>query len=124
MTIIDPSAGTAIPDDEWLERMLVADARSHRESYVDDDGFTSLVMTALPAPVAASPAWRKPVVTGMWAAAGIALASSLPSAVQDVAREAFLLLGAKPFALSEIAAAVAVLTLASYAAAAVALRRD
>ena len=64
-------------------------------------------MTALPAPIVA-PAWRKPAVTALWGIAAVGLAFALPGAAVDVAREAFKLFSAKPFALSEIAAVLAV----------------
>jgi hypothetical protein len=89
--------------DDWLDRALTDNAREHADLYIPDDGFTARVMTALPAAVAL-PAWRKPALTALWAAAGVGLAITVPGIAVDVAREAFKLLAAKPFALSEIAA--------------------
>jgi len=117
-----PPAGSV--DEQWLEQLLVREAREHRDRYVGDEGFSARVMAALPAPVAAVPNWRKPVVTGMWAIAGIAFAYALPGAVHDVAREAFVLLSAKPFSLSAIGAMVGALAIVTYGGAALALRRD
>ena len=47
--------------DDWLDGLLRADGGEHRAGYLDDDGFTARVMSALPAP-AALPAWRKPAL--------------------------------------------------------------
>ena len=44
---------STLPDDDWLDAALAADAREHGSSYLDDRGFTARVMAALPAPVAA-----------------------------------------------------------------------
>jgi hypothetical protein len=92
----------ASPDD-WLDRLLADDAREHADLYIADDGFTARVMAALPA-AAALPAWRKPALTVLWTAAGAGLALAVPGIAVDVAREAFKLLAAKPFSLSEMAA--------------------
>jgi len=64
-------------------------------------------MSSLPAPVAV-PDWRKPAVAALWGVAAVGLAFALPGAAFDVAREAFKLFSAKPFALSEIAALMAI----------------
>jgi hypothetical protein len=116
----------ATGEDAWLERLLVDDALADRDAYIADAGFTARVMDQLPAPVTtlALPPWRKPALTALWATAGLGLAYALPGVVTDVAREAFKMFGARPFALSELAAAVVVVGLAAYAGAAVALRRD
>ena len=90
---------------DWLDRLLVDEAAVSRD-YIDDAGFTASVMARLPAP-ASLPAWRKPAVTVLWAAVGLGLAFTLPNAAVDVAREAFKLFAAKPFALSEVLAAIA-----------------
>jgi hypothetical protein len=113
------------PDDAdaWLEQALVADGALHRDSYVDDDGFTTKVMGALPAP-AALPRWRKPALAGLWTIAGVGIASALPGTMFDVAREAFRLVAARPFALSEIAAALLVVGIATGMGTAMALRKD
>ena len=57
--------------------MLREDGREHRAAYLDDDGFTTRLMAALPVP-ATLPAWRKPALTALWAAAGIGIAFALP----------------------------------------------
>ena len=57
--------------DDWLDDVLRADGREHRADYLDDEGFTARVMSALPA-VAALPAWRKPALAALWAGAGSA----------------------------------------------------
>lgn len=44
--------------ENWIERLLVEQAREHRDGYIADDGFTARVMRTLPATVAA-PGWRK-----------------------------------------------------------------
>ena len=83
--------------DDWLERALAADAHEHRDDYVDDAGFTANVMAALPAPApAALPRWRKPVLTSLWASAGLGLAFALPGTVLDVTRGTFGLLAETP----------------------------
>jgi hypothetical protein len=126
MTDRDVSMQPQAGDDDWVDRLLVRDADAHREAYVDDDGFTARVMASLPAaaPAAVVPRWRRPVLTGMWAVAGIGLAYALPGAVHEVARQAFMLLSAKPFSLMEAGAVVAALALATYGGAALALRKD
>jgi hypothetical protein len=107
--------------DDWLDRLLADDARAHRDAYVADEGFTTRVMQALPAPLTL-PAWRKPVVMALWgvAAAGVALA--MPSAVLDVGREAYRLLATYPVSLSGIAGAVVAMIALTSAAAAYTLR--
>jgi hypothetical protein len=103
----DPSRAPApAGDDDWLDRALAESARDHAAAYVDDDGFTARVMRALP-PRAALPAWRKPAVAALWAVAGVGLAYAVPGVAVDVAGETLRLLAAKPFALSEIAALLA-----------------
>ncbi len=72
--------------DDWLDDLLRADGREHRAGYLDDEGFTARVMSALPAP-AALPAWRKPALAALWAGAGIGIALALPATVGDVAHE-------------------------------------
>jgi hypothetical protein len=92
---------------DWIDRVLADDARGDAQSYIDDAGFTSKVMDQLPAP-ATLPAWRKPAVTLLWAAAGLGLAFTLPDAALDVARQAFKLFSAKPFSLTEVFAVIAI----------------
>jgi hypothetical protein len=106
----------------WLDAALAADGASHRDDYLDDAGFTARVMAALPAP-ATLPAWRKPALSMLWAAAGLGAAFALPTAASDVARELFRL-AAHPVSLLEIAAAIAALGALSWAGAAYVLRQD
>jgi hypothetical protein len=113
-----PSGETA----DWLDAALAADGASHRDDYLDDAGFTARLMAALPAP-ATLPAWRKPALSVLWAAAGLGAAFALPTAASDVARELFRL-AAHPVSLLEIAAAIAALGAISWAGAAYVLRQD
>jgi len=109
---------------DWMEQALVHDAREHRDAYVDDAGFTASVMAALPAPApVALPRWRKPVLTSLWASAGLGLAFALPGTVLDVTRGAFGLLAGRPVSLYEIASIVVVLGLATWTGTAVAIKR-
>lgn len=110
-------------NDAWLEQALRRDAALQRDAYIDDDGFTARVMSTLPAP-AALPRWRKPALVVLWATAGLGIASALPGTMLDVAREAFRLFAARPFALSEIAAVLVVIGVATGMGTAMALRRD
>ena len=98
---------------DWLDGLLRDSARDHADTYIGDDGFTARVMAALPA-LDAAPAWRKPAVTALWGAATVAVAFALPGAAFDVAREAFRLFAAKPFALSEIVAVLAIAGLGTW----------
>ena len=115
-----------LPDDDadWLESALRADARDHADAYVLDDGFTARVMSALPPAEHALPAWRKPAVVVMWIAAAAGAAVSLPGAAIDVGREAFALLAAHPVSVQHIVAALGVMALGTWTAAAYALRSD
>jgi hypothetical protein len=118
---IDVQGEQAAPAD-WLDRLLADSTREHTDVYIADDGFTARIMSALPAPDVA-PAWRKPAVTALWAAAAVGVAFALPGAAFDVAREAFKLFAAKPFSLSEIAALLAVAGVGTWTTAFVALRK-
>ena len=109
--------------DVWLDELLHADAREHRAEYLDDDGFTARVMSALPAP-AALPAWRKPALTALWAGAGIGIALALPATVVDVAHEILRVILGQRISLTGIGASVLVLGASAWAAAAFALRDD
>ena len=111
------------PADAWLDRLLADDASAHRDAYLDDDGFTARVMSALPA-AASLPRWRKPAVTALWATAGLGLAFALPGAALDVSREAFRLFAAQPISLSGLAAALVALGVVTWTGTAWALRRD
>ena len=110
-------------DEDWLDAMLRADGSEHRAGYLGDDGFTARVMSRLPAPVKL-PAWRKPALTALWAAAGIGIALALPVTVVDVAHEILRVILGQRISLTGIAAGVAALGAASWAAAAIALRYD
>jgi hypothetical protein len=72
----------------------------------------------------ALPAWRRPALTALWVIAAIGLALALPGTAVDVAREAFRLFAARPFSLSTVALVIAAMGCATWAGAAVALRRD
>ncbi len=109
--------------DDWLDGLLRADGREHRAAYADDNGFTARLMAALPAP-AALPAWRKPALAALWASAGIGIAVALPGAVFDVAHGMLRAILGQPVSFTGIAAAVAALGAATWAAAAIALRDD
>jgi hypothetical protein len=107
--------------DDWLDGLLLADARDHAGAYVADDGFTARVLRALPAPVVL-PAWRKPAIAVLWGTAAVGLAFVLPAAAVDVAREAYRLLAAHPVSLSGIAGALIGAGALTWSAAAYALR--
>ncbi len=109
--------------DDWLDGLLRADGREHRAGYLDDEGFTARVMSALPAP-AALPAWRKPALTALWAGAGIGIALALPATVVDVAHEILRVILGQRVSLAGIGAGVIVLGASAWAAAAYALRDD
>jgi hypothetical protein len=119
----DRPPSTAHADDDWLDAALRADAREHRAGYIDDAGFTARVMAALPAP-AALPAWRRPMLTALWAAAGLGIALALPGTVFDVAHDVLGLIVGQRMSLAGITAGVVTLGVATWAAAAVALRND
>jgi hypothetical protein len=110
-------------DDDWLDSALRAEGRDHRAGYLDDAGFTSRVMAALPAP-AALPAWRRQALTALWAAAGLGIALALPGTVFDVAHDIMRVIVGQRVSLAGIAAGLAALGVATWAATAVALRND
>ena len=74
--------------------------------------------------LATLPAWRKPAVAVLWTAAAVGLALALPGTVADVAHLVTRILAAQPISLANIATGVVALGLASWAAAAYALRRN
>jgi len=119
----DRSLSRTGADDDWLDAALSADGREHRAAYLDDAGFTARVMAALPAP-AALPAWRKPAVALLWAAAGVGIAVALPGAVTDVSREVLRVILGHAVSFTGIAAGIAALCAATWVAAALALRDD
>ena len=109
---------------DWLDAALVADGRDHDASYLDDAGFTARVMTALPPPPDPVPGWRRPAQIVLWGAAALGMATALPGVVLDVGREAFRLLAAQPVSLPQIAATLLAAGVATWGAAAWALRND
>jgi hypothetical protein len=111
------------PPADWMDQLLAADAAGHASDYIGDQGFTARVMQKLPL-AGALPAWRRPAVVALWAIAGLLLAVALPGVAFDVARAAYKLFAARPFALSTVAAMLVAIGAASWTAAAVALRRD
>jgi hypothetical protein len=124
MNTIDANVSdSSNPSADWMDRMLRHDAALHADDYIDDSGFTARVMQTLPV-VGALPAWRRPAVAALWVIAGLLLAIALPGVAFDVARSAYKLFVAKPFALSTIAFIVVAFGAASWTAAALALRRD
>ena len=122
--IVDrPAAVADEASADWLDGALAAAGREHRADYLDDGGFTTRVMAALPLP-AAPPAWRRPAVALLWVAAGIGGALALPGAFTDVAREFFRIVGGQPVSLPGIAVAVALAGAATWSAAAYLLHSD
>ncbi len=121
--MIDERSGdaNAPASDDWLDRLLAADAVGARDAYVADDGFTARVMGALPPPVM-EPAWRKPAVVALWGVAAVGCAVAMPAAMLDVAREAYRLLVAHPVSVSGIVGAAAAMFGLTAAAAAYSLR--
>ena len=108
---------------DWLDAALRAEGCEHRSAYLDDDGFTARLMAALPAPVRL-PAWRKPALTALWAAAGLGIAAALPNAVANFAHEVLRVFVGQQVSMTGIAAGIVALGAASWAAAAIALRED
>jgi hypothetical protein len=110
------------PSADWIDDLLLRDAHDHAD-YISDGGFTARVIEQLP-PAGVLPAWRRPFVMLLWAVAGVLLAVSLPGLAYDVARTAYTLLAARPFSLSTLGFMVVAIGVATWTAAAVALRRD
>lgn len=115
------SAVSTGADDAWLDHLLADDALQVRDAYIADEGFTARVMAVLPS-AATLPAWRKPIVVGLWVIAGVCAALALPSAVLDVGREAYRLLAAQPISLSDLAGAAVAMIAITWGGAAYALR--
>ena len=111
------------PSADWIDDLLLRDAQDHAAEYITDGGFTADVLQRLPL-AGALPAWRRPFVMAMWAIAGVLLAVSLPGLAYDVARAAYTLFSARPFSLSTLGFMVVAIGVATWTAAAVALRRD
>ena len=115
----------AVPSDtDWLEVALRHDAREHLSSYVDDQGFSARVMSALPAPVVSLPRWRRPALVALWSAAAAGAAFALPGIALDVGREAFRVLAAQPVSLPQIAGALLAVGVVTWSGAAWALRSE
>ena len=114
---------TLASDEDWIESLLRADARRGEADYVDDDGFTARVMAAIPAPVAL-PAWRKPLLAGVWATAGIGLATMLPAAMREAAQDALQFIASQHFSLSDIGVVLLAIAGASWAGTLYALRQE
>jgi hypothetical protein len=108
---------------DWLDALLAGNAADDRAGYIGDEGFTARVMQRLPAPDAL-PAWRRPIVATLWLVAGLLIATMLPGTAHEVARELFTLFAARPFSLSTLGFAIIVVGIATWTAAALALRRD
>jgi len=108
--------------DDWLDAALRQDAVRHRSDYLDDGGFTARVMATLPAP-ATLPAWRKPVLTAIWAAAGLGVMVALPGTASEMMREVVRVF-LHPVSTAQIVAGVSMLGIATWAAAAFALKRE
>ena len=119
----DQSRSMANAEDDWLDAALRADGQTHRSQYLDDAGFTARVMAALPAPVAL-PAWRRPALMLLWALAGLGIALALPSVVVDISYDVMRLVLGQSVSLSGIGAALVAIAVATWAAAAVAIRDD
>ena len=109
---------------DWIEGVLRRDAAEHASDYLHDDGFSAKVIAALPPPVNALPRWRKPAVLTMWGLAATGVAVALPEVAINVGREAYRLLAAQPVSFPQIAATLALLGFATWAAAAYALRQE
>ncbi len=110
------------PSADWIDDVLLRDAHDAAE-YISDSGFTARVLQQLPV-AGALPAWRRPFVMLLWAIAGVVLAVSLPGLAHEVARAAYTLFSARPFSLSTVGFMVVAIGVATWTAAAVALRRD
>jgi len=108
--------------DDWLNAALRQDGARHRSDYLDDGGFTARVMAKLPA-AATLPAWRKPVLAAIWAAAGLGVVVALPGTAADMVHE-IVRVFLHPVSTAQIVAGVSMLGIATWAAAAFALKRE
>jgi hypothetical protein len=113
---------TQLPDDDWMERTLRAQARARADDYLADDGFTARVMADLPAS-ATLPAWRQRAVAAIWTVAAAGIAFAFPETFLDVAREAYRL-AVQPVSLPQIGVGVLALAGAMWAGAAMLLKED
>lgn len=110
--------------DAWIEQLLEADARDHAGDYIHDEGFTARVIAELPPALEVTPRWRKPAVVALWGVAAAGAAVALPELALDVGREAFRILAAQPVSLPQIGAGLIALAVATWSAAAYALKSD
>lgn len=110
--------------DAWIEQLLEADARDHAGDYIHDEGFTARVIAGLPPVLEVAPRWRKPAVVALWGVAAAGAAVALPELALDVGREAFRILAAQPVSLPQIGAGLIALAVATWSAAAYALKSD
>ncbi len=99
------------------------DGLAHRAGYLPDDGFTARVMAKLPGALSL-PAWRKPAVIALWAAASAGIALALPGAYADILREYLRIVAGYPVTLGQIATGVALCGVASWTAIILALRHS
>jgi hypothetical protein len=96
---VDRQREQRIDNGDWIDARL----RAARPAPIADDGFAARVMAALPPVAALAPAWRKPVVGMLWAAAALGAAVSLPGAALDVVREGYRLFTAYPVSVPGLA---------------------
>src|SRR4051794_16856816 len=85
----------------WLDRALAEDAAEYRAQYVPDQGFTVRVMQSLPPPVEL-PAWRKPAILGLWTAAAVGIAVSMPDVTGQLLTDLTRIVATYPVSLSGI----------------------
>ncbi|MEO5701890.1 MAG: hypothetical protein ABIS17_02745 [Casimicrobiaceae bacterium] len=109
--------------DDWLDALLRQDAGG-RDAEVADDGFVARVMTELPPPPAALPAWRKPALAALWAVAGLGLAAALPGAITDAGHQLMGYVASERFTLSQLGVVLVALAAASWAGTVYTLRMD
>ncbi|MEP7207406.1 MAG: hypothetical protein ABI920_10745 [Casimicrobiaceae bacterium] len=118
--MIDPARSE--PDD-WLDALLRQDAAA-RDDRVVDNGFVARVMTGLPPPPAALPAWRKPALAALWAVAGLGLAAALPGAITDAGHQLIGFVASQRFTLGQVGLVLVALAAASWAGTVYTLRQD
>ena len=106
---------------DWIDGMLLRDS-SQAADYIADNGFTVRVLGQLPA-VRALPAWRRPAIMMLWLVAAALAAIALPGVAVEIARATYRLFAALPFSLSSLAFAIVALGVATWTAAAFALKR-
>jgi hypothetical protein len=114
---------TTTRDDDWLEQALRAQGAEHRSSYINDDGFSSRVLAALPAP-ATLPAWRTPALVMLWLVAGIAVALMIPGWFESMFRGAVAIFVGHRVSLAELGAGLLVMGALTWGALLYAARSD